>query len=86
MPYRFGNKMNTPDDRGWYQINFNFNPGDHDPSGHINLSTAREFYINFTSRTENSISTSNPVEMIVLADAINFLLVKEGTAVLRYSN
>lgn len=86
LPYRFGNKMNTPDDRGWYQINFNFNPGDHDPSGHINLSTAREFYINFTSRTENSISTSNPVEMIVLADAINFLLVKEGTAVLRYSN
>jgi len=86
LPYRFGDKMNTPDERGWYQLNFNFNPGDHDPSGHINLSTAREFYINFTARTSTSISSTNPVDMIVLADAINFLLVKDGTAVLRYSN
>ena len=82
LPYRFGEKSNTPDDRGWYMINFNFYPGVHQPSGHINLSRAREFFIKYTSAL---ISESNPVDLIVLADAINFLLIKNGSAVLRYS-
>jgi hypothetical protein len=82
LPYRFGDRMNTPSDRGWYLINFNYLPGEHQPSGHINLSRAREFYINYTSKT---ISHENPAELIVLCDAINFLVVKSGTAVLRYS-
>jgi hypothetical protein len=82
LPYRFGNSMNTPKDRGWYMINFNYLPGEHQPSGHINLSRAREFFIDYESRT---ISKDNRAELIVLSDAINFLLVKDGTAVLRYS-
>ena len=84
LPYRYGECMNTPEDRGWYMINFNFFPGDHQPSGHINLSRAREFYIKYKC-LNNDISTANPVDLIVLADSINFLLVSDGSAVLRYS-
>jgi hypothetical protein len=84
LPYRFGESINTPDDRGWYMLNFNFFPGAHQPSGHINLSRAREFYLKYKC-INNTISNINPVELIVLADAINFLLVSDGSAVLRYS-
>ena len=84
LPYRYGNYMNTPDDRGWYMINFNFFPGAHQPSGYINLSRAREFYLKYKC-LNNVISPSNPVDLIVLADSINFLLVSDGSAVLRYS-
>ena len=82
LPYRFGTHMNTPEDRGWYMINFNFYPGEHQPSGYINLSRAREFYLKYTS---SYISPTNRVNLVVLSDAINFLLVKDGSAVLRYS-
>lgn len=84
LPYRYGEKMNTPLDRGWYMMNFNFYPGDHQPSGHINLSRAREFYLKYSS-TSGRISTTNRVDLICLSDAINFLLVKDGSAILRYS-
>ncbi len=82
LPYRFGAKGNTPEDRGWYMVNFNFFPGEHQPSGYINLSRAREFYLKYVS---TFIGTATPVDLIVLADAINFLLIKNGGAVLRYS-
>lgn len=84
IPYRFGSNINTPDDRGMYMINFNFNPGDHQPSGHINLSRAREFYINYVS----SYDLADPkykTDLVVVSSAINFLLIKDGSAVLRYS-
>jgi hypothetical protein len=84
LPFRFGEKMNTPEDRGWYMINFNYLPGEHQPSGHINLSRAREFYIYWKSTTISS-SSQGASNLIVLSDAINFLLVKDGSAVLRYS-
>ena len=82
LPYRFGEMSNTPEDRGWYMVNFNFYPGSHQPSGHINLSIARKFYLKYTS---SIISENNTTDMIVLADAINFLLVKDGNVILRYS-
>lgn len=82
LPYRFGKTSNTPDDRGWYMVNFNFYPGEHQPSGHINISRAREFYISYTSKL---IGNNNPADLIILADAINFLLVSDGAACLHYS-
>ena len=75
--------MNTPEDRGWYMINFNFFPGEHQPSGHMNLSRTREFYINYKSN--NNISQEKSVELIVLADAINFLVLKDNSAALQYA-
>ena len=57
-------------------------PWEHRPAGYINLSRAREFYLKFTS---TFINNDNKVDVIVLSDAINFLLVKNGSAVLRYA-
>jgi hypothetical protein len=82
--YRYGKDINTPQDRGWYMINFNFNPGDHQPSGHINVSRNREFYINYKADIAN-ISPANPVNLIVLADAINFLIVSDQSATIHYA-
>ena len=82
MPYRWGDTINTPDDAGWFMMNFNLKPGDNDPSGHINVSRAREFYLEYTS---DYISNTNEVELIVLADTLNFFLIKDGTGVLRFT-
>lgn len=82
IPYRFGDNIKTPKDSGWYMINFAFLPGEHQPSGHINLSRSREFYLNYAS---TYISKDNKVELLALCTAINFLLVKSGSAILRYS-
>jgi hypothetical protein len=83
LPLRYGEeKSNTPEDTGKYLIPFNFYPGTYQPSGHINVSRAREFYLRYTS---SYISASSNVEMFVLGTAINFLLVSDGSAVLRYA-
>ena len=82
LPYRFGKKINTPYDRGLYFANFNINPGEYQPSGHINLSRAREFYITYVSKF---INTLNKCELIVNSSCINFLVVSDGSCILRYS-
>lgn len=82
MPYRFGKDINTPEDPGWFMMNFNFNPGENDPSGHLNASQAREFYLNYTS---SYIGKTTETELIVLADALNFFLVANGSGILRFS-
>jgi len=84
LPYRFGSNINTPVDRGMYMINLNFNPGDYQPSGHVTLSKAREFYIKYHSLYNLSLPEYK-TEMIISASVINFLLVKDGSAVLRYT-
>ena len=83
LPYHFGGaNINTPEDIGAFMINFNLYPGTYQPSGHINVSRAREFYIAYTSSV---ISTSLVGTLVVVASAINFLLISDGSAVLRYS-
>lgn len=83
LSFSFGNHtLVTPEDEGVYIINFSLFPGDYQPSGHINISRVREFYLDYTSGV---ISNSEPAKLIVSATAINFLLVTDGSAVLRYS-
>lgn len=83
VPYMYGGyNVTSPDDAGVYMIPFNLYPGSYQPSGHINLSKTREFYLNYTS---NIVSGIVPATMYVVGMAINFLLVSEGTAVLRYN-
>lgn len=84
LPYRFGSNINTPIDRGMYMINLNFNPGDYQPSGHVTLSKVREFSIKYQSLYD-LLLPEYKTELIVSASAINFLLVKDGGAVLRYT-
>lgn len=83
LPFTYGgDRLNTPEDPGAYLINFCLYPGTYQPSGHINVSRAREFYLNFTS---SYVSSTTMASLIVLASAINFLLISDGSAVLRYS-
>lgn len=83
LPFHYGeNKVSTPRDSGKIMIPFNFYPGSYQPSGHVNVSRAREFYFKYESST---ISANATAEMIFIGVAINFLLITDGSAVLRYS-
>ncbi len=83
MSFTFGgHNINTPDDQGAMMINFCLYPGTYQPSGHINVSRTREFYINYAS---SYVTSSTPADMLTVAVALNFLLISDGSAVLRYS-
>jgi len=99
-PYIWGGRnIQTPDDEGAYMINFCLYPGTYQPSGHINISRAREFYIDTSSsyiaRTDSNNTADDydlapgesvrEADLLFLGIAINFLLVSDGSAVLRYS-
>lgn len=50
MPYAYGGaSLETPQDTGALFINFSLFPRSYNPSGHINVSRAREFYIQYFS-------------------------------------
>ncbi len=84
LSYTYGGyNINTPTDCGLLMINFCLYPGTYQPSGHVNVSRAREFYIRFTTKV--TFDDSNTGELVVVASAINFLLISDGSAVLRYS-
>lgn len=83
QPFTFGgHNFQTPADSGIHLITFCLYPNSYQPSGHINLSRAREFYLKYVS---SEISSATPADMIVLGSAINFLLISDGSAVLRYT-
>ena len=83
LSYTYGGiNIVTPYDLGAYMFNFCLYPGTYQPSGHINVSRARELYVIFTS---NYTGSSTPADLLNLAVAINFLLISDGSAVLRYS-
>jgi hypothetical protein len=75
--------MTTPEDLGVLFINFALFPGNYQPSGHINISRARETYVNPVSTYVSN--TNGKVNFVAVAIAINFLLISDGSAVLRYS-
>ena len=82
-PFHFGGAAVRPStDPGAMMINFALFPGCYQPSGYLNTSRARELYLEFTS---SYITTTTPVTLIAVAIAINFLLITDGSAVLRYS-
>jgi hypothetical protein len=83
LPLHYGgSNVNTPDDCGAMMVNFCLYPGTYQPSGHLNISRAREFYLEYTS---SLISGNDLGRLVVIASAINFLLISDGSAVLRYS-
>jgi hypothetical protein len=87
--YTFGGPhINSPSDEGALMIPFNLYPGSYQPSGHVNISRAREFYFKYSSSVIGSLDASgSPIqgELSILGKAINFLLISDGSAVLRYS-
>jgi hypothetical protein len=83
VPFHYGGpNIQTPEDVGALMVTFGLYPGTYQPSGHINVSRAREFYLEYTSSV---ISSSKEGTLVVVASAINFLLISDGSAVLRYS-
>lgn len=83
VPYLYGGwNVRTPKDPGCFMINFCLYPGTYQPSGHINVSRAREFYLAYDS---TYVAANTPAELIVNAVAINFLLISDGSATLRYA-
>jgi hypothetical protein len=99
IPHNYGAQhINTPDDRGAMMITFNLFPGGYQPSGYINISRAREFYAEYFSSVigvtpNNQLlcgagsvpTTPTQGNWYILGIAINFLLVSDGSAVLRYT-
>ena len=89
IPWRYGgHSVRTPDDAGSNMITFNLYPCEYQPSGHINISRSREFFIDYTSSVISPPVGANPGVTGVLdvyGKAINFLLISDGSAVLRYS-
>ena len=83
VPFTYGGwNVRTPTDNGLYMVAFNLYPGTYQPSGHINVSRAREFYFEYTSTYVRSDRTA---DLVVNAVAINFLLITDGSAALRYA-
>lgn len=69
----------SPEDDGAHMISFTKTPGVYQPMGHFNASRSREF--------ELLLGLQNDVqcELILEAQAINFLYVSNGNAVLRFT-
>ena len=82
VPWNFGKNLLTPDDEHMYVTHFALTPGKYQPSGYYNISRSREFYIQYWS---NNINVGNPGYFRIVAVALNFLIIADGTAVLRYA-
>jgi hypothetical protein len=83
MPYHYGGPaLVTPDDVGALFVNMALFPRSYQPSGHLNISRARETYLKWTT---SYVSAKTPADLLAVAVAINFLLITDGSAVLRYS-
>jgi hypothetical protein len=82
-----GMHIKTPEDEGCLMIPFCLYPGTYQPSGHVNVSRAREFYIRYISSVIGTVvsGVATAGELVIVASAINFLLISDGSAVLRYS-
>ena len=82
-PFHYGGAaLNTPEDVGALFVNLCLFPRSYQPSGHLNISRARETYLKYTS---SYITSTTSADMLVVGVAINFLLITDGSAVLRYS-
>lgn len=83
MPSHYGGSaIVTPNDPGAMFVNLSLFPRSYQPSGHLNISRARETYLKWTT---SYVSKDSTVELIAIAVAINFLLITDGSAVLRYA-
>ena len=83
MPFHYGGGLLvTPDDPGALFVNMALFPRSYQPSGHLNVSRARETYLKWTT---SYVSAKTPADLLAVAVAINFLLITDGSAVLRYS-
>lgn len=84
LPQRFfaGTLVTAAADTSALLVNFNLYPGVDAPSGYYNLSAGRELYLTYTAAAASS---ADPIEAVVSASALNFIVNKGDTCALRYS-
>lgn len=83
IPLMYGGaNIMTPTDPGLFMTTFNLYPGSYQPSGHINASRAREFHLIYDS---SYITSTLTADLILNGVAINFLLISDGSAIMRYT-
>lgn len=56
-----GPHIQTPEDEGALMIPFNLYQGTYQPSGHVNVSRAREFYIKYSSSVIGQLVSGSPI-------------------------
>lgn len=71
----------SPRDPGKLMITLALLPGGYQPSGHLNFSRVRE---NFLKIVSTYASPTSPALLIIIGIALNFMLLTDGTALLRY--
>jgi len=82
LPHQYSSRyMNAPADSGWYFLPMCRNPFAHQPSGHFNASQSATLFLQYESQY---ISPTTPARCVVLARCIQFLVITEGSAVVRY--
>lgn len=88
-PFHYGgDAIRPPKDAGAMMINFALFPGCYQPSGYLNVSRARELYLAWVSSYIGSAASganARSASLMATAIALNFLLVTDGSAVLRFS-
>ena len=75
------NGFDTPDESGWMLLNFQLKPTDYNPSGHIDLTKNRELYLKYSS---SYITDATRAKLVIVSQAINFLICKAQSAYMRY--
>lgn len=100
LPFSQGENRVASSSNGWFQLNFSLNPGMFQPAGHLNMSRAREFYVNYDSSLTYStrlastafgygvttlIASTNTVKFQAIATCLNILLIQDGSMTLRYA-
>ncbi len=83
LPFHFGGPaIVTPKDPGALMVNFCLYPKSYQPSGHVNVSRAREFFVKWET---SYVTSAFPATFYAVAMCINFLIISDGSAVLRYA-
>ena len=85
LPQRYFEKTSivSNKDKSAYHVPFNVYSGQSNPSGYFNISTAREFYLTYTNAT--TITPTTPVELVVDAKCLNFLIRMGDSFSLKYT-
>ncbi len=83
LPFQFGqNTIVAPKDPGLMFLNFALHPGIYQPSGHFNFSRCREFQLTVLGTI---FTNSYQGQFLIETSSLNFLLISDGSAVLRYT-
>lgn len=89
MSYRYGKNSICSPSIGWYCYHFAFEPGIYQPTGLLNASRVREFYLHYISGVNSAtnvpyINNSAETDLIIIAKCINFIRFDKNSASLQF--